>query len=111
MTVKVTGWNVAKAMAVAESKVELLLGKIAHDIEAWAKTRVPVDTGFLKGSIRARRQGRFYWVIAAGAAYAAYVELGTRHMGKQPYLVPAVYEVKGRLGAAGALKITGPAIP
>ena len=112
MPVRVTGWNVAQARAIAEARVEILLNKLAHDIEAWAKTNAPVDTGFLRGSIRARRQGKFHWIIAVGAEYGAYVELGTRNMAAQPYMLPAVQTVKSKLGSAGgSINLSGPASP
>lgn len=112
MATRVFGWNIVGAIATVEAGIELLLGKIAHDIEAWAKLNAPVDTGFLRGSIRARRMGDFYWVVAVGAEYGAYVELGTTRAAAQPYLLPAVLTVRSKLSAAGgAVRISGPAEP
>lgn len=112
MPVRVTGWNLAVAIAKIEVRVELLLNKLAHDIEAWAKLNAPVDTGFLRGSIRARRRGKFYWIVGVGAEYGAYVELGTVNMAAQPFLVPGVLAVKGKLGSAGGhVNLSGPASP
>jgi HK97 gp10 family phage protein len=63
----------------------------ASDIKALAKQLVPVRTGYLRSTIYAKIQE---WVaeIGAEAAYALFVELGTRHMQAQPYLYPAIQE-------------------
>jgi hypothetical protein len=112
MPVRVTGWNLATAIAQIEVRIELLLAKIAHDVEAWAKLNAPVDTGFLRGSIRARHAGEFYWVVAVGAEYGAYVELGTVNIAAHPYLLPALLTVTSRIGtAADNVNLSGPAEP
>jgi len=63
----------------------------ASDVKALAKQLVPVRTGYLRSTIYATVQE---WVaeIGAEAAYALFVELGTRHMRAQPYLYPAIQE-------------------
>jgi len=63
----------------------------AADVEALAKQVVPVRTGHLRSSIYARVQE---WVaeVGAEAAYAVFVEFGTRYMQARPYLFPAVQE-------------------
>lgn len=103
--------NFPRVLAEIEEMVGVLLAKLAHDIEAWAKHFAPVDTGFLKGSIHAEEESAVSWVVAVGAEYGAYVELGTVNMGAQPYLLPAVDAVRGQLGAGGGLMIQGPASP
>ena len=37
--------------------------------------------------------------VADAMEYAPYVELGTRHMGAQPYLTPAVHQIEGEAEA------------
>lgn len=69
--------------------VAAALAKVAHDVELGAKRMAPVDTGHLRGSIAAGGGG-MTWRVTAAAHYAAYVELGTRRMSAQPYLVPAL---------------------
>lgn len=101
--------RVAEAIAEVELIVAVLVAKIAHDIEAWAKVHAPVDTGFLRGSIRAIAQSKTNWIVMAGAEYSAYVELGTVNMGAQPYLLPAVETV--RVGTSSAASISGPPAP
>lgn len=51
--------------------------KTAHDIEADAKDRAPVDTGNLVANIRAEPQGDLAWAVTSYAEYGAAVEYGT----------------------------------
>jgi HK97 gp10 family phage protein len=53
--------------------------------------KVPVRTGYLRSTIYAEVKE---WVVNVGAeaAYALFVELGTRYMQGQPYLWPAIQE-------------------
>lgn len=55
-----------------------------------AKRLVPVDTGYLKGSITTSVElGGLQSTTTPTASYAPYVEYGTRFMAKQPFLKPA----------------------
>lgn len=63
--------------------------KTARDIEAGAKSIVPVDTGNLKNSIQVTEQDDLNATIGTHVEYAAYVEYGTHRMAAQPYLTPA----------------------
>lgn len=51
---------------------------------------VPVDTGFLLGSIAADHDGECIITCEATADYAQYVEFGTWKMMAQPYFIPAL---------------------
>lgn len=99
--------RVAEAIAEVEVIVRVLVAKLAHDIEAWAKVHAPYDTGYLKGSIRAVPGDGGAWIVQVGAEYAAYQELGTVNMPAQPYLLPAVEVVAH--GAGAAAEVQGPA--
>lgn len=85
---------------------------IAFRIEAGAKARVPVDTGALRNSIYTECGGKKSGTpgdnpfpspsgtdahVGPSMNYALFVEFGTRRMGAQPYLVPAVREVERAL--------------
>lgn len=100
----------------------LAQGRLGEAIERDAKRYAPVRTGRLRESIRHYLEGHTL-IVEAGAAYAAYVELGTRphiirshgpwslhsaetgqyfgrevhHPGTRPrpYLRPALYTVRG----------------
>lgn len=61
-------------------------------VEGYAKTLVPVDTGFLRSSIQSAHGPDNSAIVAVAAEYAAYVEYGTSRMHAQPYLRPAVDE-------------------
>lgn len=61
-------------------------------IEADAKRLAPVDTGRLRASIEAvltRVVTELYAEVRVNVSYAAFVELGTRYMAAQPFLIPA----------------------
>lgn len=55
-----------------------------------AYSRVPVDTGYLLGSIDATHDGISVVECEATAEYAQYVEYGTYKMEAQPYFIPAL---------------------
>lgn len=94
--------EIAKKLRKATSEI---VRKTALDIEAGAKLKAPVDTGYLKNSIYASTaQGSDYStglpevkpandqeaIVGVGAEYGQYVEYGTVHMAAQPFLTPAV---------------------
>lgn len=72
---------------------EQVVRKAAFDIEAYAKTVVPVDTGKLKNSITSEFPAVHSAIIAPHTEYAAFVEFGTRRMRARPYMRPAAERV------------------
>jgi len=88
--------DLPRIAAEIRPKAEVVVAKIARDMEAGAKRRAPVDTGLLRASITARRVRELTWTLEVGAEYGAYVEYGTRHMAAQPYLHPAYEEQRPR---------------
>lgn len=87
---------------------------IAFRVEAGAKNKAPVDTGALKSSIYTDCGGQQSGQpgdtplpkpkghdahVGPSMNYAMHVEFGTRHMGAQPYLIPALREVENALAA------------
>lgn len=81
-------FDLGKAPAAVEEKVQRAIAKAAHDVEADAKAIVPVDTGFLKSSI-STDIGHLTAEVGPTADYGVYVEEGTSRMAPQPYLRPA----------------------
>ena len=77
--------------AEIEAAVHRLLDQVADDIEADAQRFVPVDTGHLRSTVHRGPVTGHQVQVHADAHYAAYVELGTRHMSPQPYLRPALH--------------------
>ncbi len=74
------------------------LASWADEVKAEASRQVPVRTGYLKSTIYAKIRE---WTaeIGAEAAYALFVELGTKYMQAHPYLYPAVEQFLPRLEA------------
>ena len=106
-----------------EEALDAIIKKCAFDIEAKAKAKAPVDTGFLKSSIyvetakestydhaggegegemlpEVERPKKHNAIVAVGASYGAYVEFGTVHAPAQPFLTPAAEEVRPEFEAA-----------
>lgn len=92
----------------ARQRASAAVRKAAFDIEAGAKQRAPVDTGYLKGSIQASgpdgkselKPGDLGATVGPGADYGIYVELGTRRMAAHPFLGPAAEAVREPFMAA-----------
>lgn len=74
------------------------LEKKAIQVESAAKRLAPVDTGRLRGSIShsaPKVDGKgLYILIGSDVEYAIYQEFGTRYMGAQPFLRPALDVVR-----------------
>lgn len=73
--------------------VSAIVRKAAFDVEANAKTVVPVDTGKLKNSITSEFPSPTKAIIAPHTEYAAFVEYGTRRQRAKPYMRPAAEKV------------------
>jgi HK97 gp10 family phage protein len=108
----------------APGKLSEIVRRTAFDIEAGAKQRSPVDTGFLRASIytvtdkdngyskaKSEAKGKnpkaefadaegnvkpLEAIVAVGAEYGIHVEYGARSAPAQPFLTPAVEAVKGQ---------------
>lgn len=89
-----------KLSANLEPKAEQIVSSFAFQVEAGAKTRAPVDTGYLKSSIQAERKSRFRWLVNVFAEYGIFVEYGTYKMRAQPFLTPAVESLRQKWEAA-----------
>lgn len=76
------------------------VARAAHDVEAAAKQRAPVDTGALRNSIQTWFDGDLRAFIAPHVEYAIYVEYGTRRMAARPYMAPAAEQVRPAFIAA-----------
>lgn len=89
-----------------EKDVEATLEVNALEIEAEAKRLAPVDTGKLRQSIKASKEGKLTYRIAANttglAPYAPFVEYGTRFQRSQPFLFPSFF--RGRKNFTKDLK-------
>lgn len=75
-----------------------------------AQSRVPVDTGALKSSIRGRVLNQQSGEVTAGGGevdYATYVEEGTVKSPAQPFMHPAADVVRPQFEAAVAKALAG----
>ena len=81
-----------------QEQVRAWLYNWAQRLAAEAARRAPVRTGYLQSSVYAEVKD---WVaeVGARAAYAYFVEMGTRYMRSQPFLYPAVQEFLPELEA------------
>lgn len=109
-SIRVTGANdLAKELGRAGKDLPDLVKQITQKsalmLEAEAKRRAPVRTGRLKNSITTSQAGLTRGELAAGQLaavyevgptvnYGAYVELGTRRMAPEPYLIPAADKIE-----------------
>lgn len=108
-------WNDDKVIQKIKEAAAEASKKGAEIVAEAAKRLVPVETGTLKGSIRAVKSkfGDDYLVIASSTRwrktssrsgamaavldYAPFVEMGTARNPKKPYLRPALYNNHRRI--------------
>ena len=84
-------WNRLPEIAAGVGpKIEKAVRAAAFATQSVAQQMAPVDTGNLRGSIRAEPLSAIEYRVVASAEYAVYVELGTSKMAAQPYLDPAL---------------------
>lgn len=93
--------------ALAVGEVEKIVQRAALEVTREAKVRAPVDTGVLQASITPTKDessaSRVTYLVGTRIHYAAYQEFGTRHIPAHPYLVPALFAVRGRYGGTVGL--------
>ena len=63
-------------------------------LKASAKTKAPVDTGFLKNHITSSYPNRLEGHVKSEAAYSGYQEYGTRFQTGTPHIRPALQEIE-----------------
>lgn len=78
--------------AIAET--EAIIERFGFRVEAGAKSRARVDTGFMRGEIRFERLGPYEGEVRGNAEYTIFHELGTSTMAAQPMFGPAAEEVR-----------------
>lgn len=93
-------FRVGDVSQYVQKRVGLAVNKARLDIEALAKTVVPVDTGYLKNSIESRMTSPMQAEITVGAEYGVHVEYGTTKMPARPFLSPAIDRVRAPFIAA-----------
>lgn len=63
-------------------------------LKASAKSKAPVDTGFLKNHITSSYPNRLEGRVKSEAAYSGYQEYGTRFQTGTPHIRPALQEIE-----------------
>ena len=75
------------------SGIQKVVAMNGAELQQRAQRKAPVATGQLRRSIQLDiTDNGMTAVVSANTEYAAYVEYGTRFMGAQPYLRPALHE-------------------
>lgn len=87
-------------VGLSQRTMQTLMNRAALEAEGTAKAKAPVDTGFLRGSIRALPAMPYEATVAVGAEYGAYQEFGTRHFEGRHYLEPSVQKAADHLREA-----------
>ena len=93
------------AMRKIEEGFGDIIGQCANVVCDRAKEICPVDTGRLRDSISAERNGTSAR-ISANTDYAAYVEFGTSKTAPHPYLVPAILDSADIAAQAAAAAVS-----
>lgn len=99
-TIEITFNRFPEIAAKLPVETSTVVRKTAFDVEAHAKTIVPVDTGALKNSITTEMDSSVSAIVAPHTEYAEYVEFGTYKMAAQPYMTPAAEAVRPGFEAA-----------
>lgn len=83
--------DLGSASAKATVMASVAVRKAALDVEAKAKTAVPVDTGATRNSIGVDvSDGGMSAAVGPTTSYAPYLENGTRRMRARPYMAPSL---------------------
>lgn len=84
----------------ASSRTETLAGQVVRNngqlVQKTAVQNAPVDSGFLKGQIKASYPGKLEAHIKSEASYAGYQEHGTRFQSGTPHIRPALKSVESK---------------
>lgn len=93
----ITRNRIPAIMAAMPLQVDAIVAKVAADVMADAQQRAPIDTGNLRATHYFRKVKDSLYQVGASAPYTLYVEMGTRRMRAQPFLVPAAVAGRYRL--------------
>ena len=86
---------IASARRNAPRQTVQVVKNNAEEIKKTAKKLAPTDTWFMHDSIYTRHTGMMS-IIHSPAPYSGYVENGTRFMGAQPFMYPAVEQQQAK---------------
>lgn len=90
VSIKVVSNRIPAMPAAIRTAVAAEVQKAAFQIEADAKSKVPVKTATLQRSIHTvMSNGGLTGTVGPSVFYGLYVEMGTRRMGARPFMRPA----------------------
>lgn len=95
--------NVRKKPREAQRAVDKVLARSSLRVERGAKFYAPWDTGWMSNTIYSAPSGLLSHKVVSPAHYSVYVELGTRKMAAQPFMMPALESEYPKL--MGELKV------
>lgn len=95
--------NVRKKPKEAQKAVDKVLIRSSLRVERGAKFYAPWDTGWMSNTIYSAPVGFLSHKVVSPAHYSVYVELGTRKMAAQPFMMPALESEYPKL--MGELKV------
>lgn len=76
--------------AAIQREADAIVQNTALRVETRAKKTAPVDTGYLKQHIQAKKTGMLSAEVDSTANYSIYLEMGTRKMPAKPFMRPAM---------------------
>lgn len=79
-----------------DGATDAVVRELAFEVDGWAKTFAPVDTGALRDSIDTQPMNNAWYRIAPHVDYAIYQEFGTYKMAAHPFLTPAAERVMSK---------------
>ncbi|NYE07284.1 HK97 gp10 family phage protein [Bacillus niacini] len=78
-----------------EKAAKKAVSQSAYLLEAQAKALAPVDTGYLRGSIKTHiKDGGLSAEVISHAEYSLFVEYGTSKQEAQQFMTPAYFKAK-----------------
>lgn len=76
--------------AIIQREADAIVQNTALRVETRAKKMAPVDTGYLKQHIQAKKTGMLSAEVNSSANYSIWLEKGTRKMPAKPFMLPAM---------------------
>ncbi|ATO43325.1 phage protein [Loigolactobacillus coryniformis subsp. torquens DSM 20004 = KCTC 3535] len=89
--------GVEKQPKKIQKEIDGAIWETAQRVERAAKLNAPVDTGYLRQNIVAKKTGNLTARVDSFAFYSFYQEYGTRKMAAHPYFRPAINNEYPRL--------------
>jgi HK97 gp10 family phage protein len=86
--------RIPEIVAEINAGIEQVVERTGLRVEAGAKKRARVATGYMRGQIRWTKTGPYSGEVVGGADYTIFNEYGTVYMSAQPMFGPATEEAR-----------------